>query len=55
MTLQYAAFLAQLLRRWGFSAIVRRDYRRNCWEVFAYGNERSGIVNNYEQAVNFGG
>ncbi len=55
MTLPRANWLAQLMRKWGFSAIVSRNHQRNCWEIFAYGNERSGIVNNYEQAVNFGG
>ena len=36
MTLERASWLAQLMRKWGHDAIVRRDYQRNCWEIFAY-------------------
>lgn len=53
MTLQRANWLAQLMRKWGFSAIVRCDYRRNCWEVFAYTQGHGSTIYTYQQAVNF--
>lgn len=53
MTLERASWLAQLMRKWGHDAIVRRDYQRNCWEIFAYSNGHGSTIYNYQQAVNF--
>ena len=53
MKLKEAAFVAQCLRRWGFSAILEYNERTGQYRVFATGGRWPKFVTSYADAVNY--
>lgn len=53
MTLQRAAWLAQLMRKWGFSALLEYNERTGRYRVFATGGRKPKFVTSYADAVNY--
>ena len=53
MTLQRAAWLAQLMRKWGFSALLEYNEHTGQYRVFATGGRKPKFVTSYADAVNY--
>lgn len=53
MTLQQAAFVAQCLRRWGFSALLEYNERTGKYRLFVTGGRWPKFIASYGDAVNY--
>lgn len=53
MTLQYASWLAQLVRKWGFSALIEYNERTGQYRLFVTGGSWPKFVTSYADAVNY--